>query len=372
MARDTTRPQHRLPVLCALILCPVLLLLVTSTAHAQGQDGDFWPDGNKPPSDTQVEYRVETRPDGVYVIITFRRSVPGSDEPGSQPAGQTPGEQPPASGGGSSPPASQAREWTDHTGYHRITDDGQRIDAMPPNISSATRDSWLAQMAAHPNERPYLLYINGQFQGVIWVPDTTDEVNLVVDEPPADSPPLPGGNANSTDPLEVALDALGHVPYPSVQLRANPGLGLVAMPSWFWVEGYDGRPLGVARTVTIPPEIGPEVPVAVVPADDPRRLPTSFTVEVRVSPSKYEWSFGDGTSLVADSLGKSFPAESDIQHTYEHSSLVHPSGFPLRLTVEFTSEFRVNGGAWVSLPAVQRVYEAGYRVQEVQPVLTQQ
>ncbi|MCL5107381.1 MAG: hypothetical protein M1401_00610 [Chloroflexi bacterium] len=241
---------------------------------------------------------------------------------------------------------------------------------MPPNISTATRDSWLAEMAAHPNERPYLLYINNQFQGVIWVPDTTNNVNLVVNQPPASPPPLPGGNPNSTDPREVALNALGQVPFPEVKLRASPGLGLVAVPGWFWVEGYDGSPLGVARTVSIPPEIGPEVPLAVVPADDPRRQPTSFTVEVRVSPSKYEWSFGDGATLVTGSLGSPFPAESDIQHTYEHSSLQHPSGFPLRLTFEFTSEFRVNGGAWVGLPAVQRVYEAGYRVQEVQPVLT--
>ena len=368
MACDTNEFKHRPLALIALTVILVWLLLITSTASAQGQDGTFWPDANKPSSGTQVEYRVENRPDGVYVHITLRRSDPGSHEPGGQPVGYVPNEPPPASGGSSAPPASAMREWTDNTGYHRIAADGQRVDAMPPNISSATRDSWLAQMGTHPNERPYLLYINGQFQGLIWVPDTTSNVNLVVDQPPS-PPALPGGNANSADPREVALDALGHLPFPNVQLKANPGLGLVAVPSWFWVEGYDGQPIGISRTVTVPPEVGPEVPLTTVPATDPRRLPTAFTVEVRVTPGSYDWSFGDGATLTANSLGQPYPAESEIKHTYEHSSLPYAGGFPLRLTVRFDTEFRLNGGGWVGLPAAERLYETAYRVQEMQPVL---
>ena len=42
----------------------------------------------------------------------------------------------------------------------------------------------------------------------------------------------------------------------------------------------------------------------------------------------------------------------------------------MRLTVEFTAQYRVNGGAPQALPPIRRTYETRYRVQEVQPVLT--
>lgn len=70
------------------------------------------------------------------------------------------------------------------------------------------------------------------------------------------------------------------------------------------------------------------------------------------------------------SLGQRYPAPSDIQHTYEHSSLGRPAGFAVRLTVEFAAGYRVNGGAAQRLPGLRRTYETGYAVQEVQPVLT--
>jgi hypothetical protein len=168
----------------------------------------------------------------------------------------------------------------------------------------------------------------------------------------------------------VALDILAQVPMPSIRIRMNPGLGLVALPGWFWVEGYDNRPFGASRTVEIPPAVGPEVPVAVVAAGDPRRRGSSFTVDVRVSLARYEWSFGDGGALVTRSLGRAYPAESDIQHTYEYSSLGRPNGFPVALAAEFAAEYRVDGGPAQALPPVRRTYASGYRVQEAQAVLT--
>ena len=92
-------------------------------------------------------------------------------------------------------------------------------------------------------------------------------------------------------------------------------------------------------------------------------------MEVRIWPTRYNWSFGDGSSLVSQSLGKPYPAQSDIQHTYQFSSLGYASGFPVRLTISFAAEYRVNGGAPQGLPTIQRTYETGYRVQEVQSVL---
>ncbi|MBI4496659.1 MAG: hypothetical protein HY689_02010 [Chloroflexi bacterium] len=216
-----------------------------------------------------------------------------------------------------------------------------------------------------------MVQVDGQFNGVVWIPRSPSGNNIRFGPAPPGLAPetIPTGDGESTDPREVALNALGHLPLPEIEIRMNPQLGLVAMAGWFWVEGYDGAPLRISRTVDIDAEVGADVPVDAVPADDPRREGTSFTVEVRVWPTKYEWNFGDGKSLVSQSLGKRYPAESDIQHTYEYSSLGHADGFPVRLTIEFAAEFRVDGGPAEGLPPIRRTYEAGYRVQEMQAVL---
>jgi hypothetical protein len=171
------------------------------------------------------------------------------------------------------------------------------------------------------------------------------------------------------DAHEVALDVLSRVPLPEIRIRINPGLGLVALPGWFWIEGYDNLPFGASRTVEVPPAAGPEVPLALVPANDPRRRGTSFTVDVRVTLTRYEWSFGDGGGAVTRSPGRAYPAESDIQHTYQFSSLGHPGGFPVSVAAEFGAEYRVDGGPAQSLAPVRRTYSSSYRVQEAQAVL---
>src|SRR5262249_34198166 len=83
----------------------------------------------------------------------------------------------------------------------------------------------------------------------------------------------------------------------------------------------------------------------------------------------YDWSFGDGAGLTTGSLGKPYPVESDLQHTYEFSSLRHAEGFPIRVTAEYSAAFRVDGGAWQGLRTVRRTYGTGHRVQEIQTVL---
>ena len=178
------------------------------------------------------------------------------------------------------------------------------------------------------------------------------------------APPVP-----VLDPRYVALDVLHEVPLPNIQVRMSPAFGLVALPAWFWVEGYDGRPFGSSRTITLPPLVGPEVPFSVVPAADPRRRETISTVEVRVWPSRYEWSFGDGTAVESRSLGQAYPQESEVRHTYQRSSLGFTSGFPVQLTVEFSADYSVNGGPRQPLATARRTYSAAYRVREIQAVL---
>ena len=170
-------------------------------------------------------------------------------------------------------------------------------------------------------------------------------------------------------PREIAIDILEHVPLPGASVRASPGVGLVALPAWFWVEGYDGRPFGSQRVVDVPAEIGADVPFSVVPAADPRRWPSTLSIEVRIWPTRYEWEFGDGSRLTTSSLGRPFPQESDVRHTYVRSSLGRPGGYAVRLAIEFASEFSVNGGPPQPLAATQRTYETVYGVQEIQSVL---
>jgi hypothetical protein len=232
---------------------------------------------------------------------------------------------------------------------------------------------WQEGFRQHPSELPYVLFVDGRGGDIVWLPDSVDVQALRFGAPPADNADdqgTPGGGGVAIDPHEVALEVLAQVPLPDIRIRMNPGLGLVALPGWFWVEGYDNRPFGASRTVDVPPAVGADVPVALVPAGDPRRQGSAFTVDVRVSLSRYAWSFGDGGAFVTRSLGRAYPAESDIQHTYEYSSFGRPNGFPVTLAAEFAAEYRVDGGPARALPPVRRSYASGYRVQEAQAVLT--
>lgn len=179
----------------------------------------------------------------------------------------------------------------------------------------------------------------------------------------------------SSDPVlylaarEVAVDILHEVPLPNLQVRMSPAIGLVALPSWYWLEGAGGATESW-RIVELPPLVGPDVPFDAVPAADPRRAGTVLRVDVRVWPARYTWSFGDGASVTTHSTGRRYPEQSDIQHVYERSSLRSPGGYAVRVDVEYAAEFRVNGGPPQALPATSRTYGAAYRVQEIQSVLT--
>jgi hypothetical protein len=185
---------------------------------------------------------------------------------------------------------------------------------------------------------------------IVWVPiDGGDPPDIVVNVLPSDP----------VAPSFVAEDLFGIVPLPPISLRANPGTGLVAMPAWFWVEGYDGTPLSGSETLG------------------------NTTVEVEIAPQRYDWHFGDGGFLSAGSLGRPYPDESDIQHTYEQSSQAAGGQYEVRLEITFAGQFRViteeddgNGnivvtvGDWEPLDPMVRSFVALYPVQQLQSVLT--
>ena len=355
--------------LTIVLLLAVLIEPVVARAD-DGSSGGFTPHGDR----THVTVKVTSTPTGIYVQVNITESDPGSTIAPANPAVATPvtstRSSDPSQGNSSSSQPSGDRVWSDATGIYRQTPDGTLYYLTIPNIS--TQSDWQSLLQQNPGKTPYALYINNQLQGFIWIPNASDSQPVQFGAPPANQAipgPPPAGNGSSTDPYQVALSLLDHVPLPDIQIKENPALGLVNLPGWFWVEGYDGKPFGDSRTVTIPPAVGPDVPFTQVPKNDPRRQPTSFTVSVKVWPTSYQWSFGDGTSLDSQSIGQAYPAQSDIQHTYEYSSLKTANGFPIRLTVVFAAEFQVNGGGSQGLPPISHDYTAAYPVQEAQALL---
>ena len=307
---------------------------------------------------------ITTDDHGVWVTVHGQQAgsatAPAPQAPAAAPASSAPAPVAPASNAPalSSDVVSSVRSWYDpERGYFSESPDGHltSLQGMPIGVGAAEPGGWYnVGSQQHPSASPMSLWVDGDFQDVVWIPDNPQNVQF---GPPPDAPPdvRPNGNGG-TDPHDVALDMIAHIPLPDIHLKVNPDLGLAAINEWFWMEGYDGRPFGQSRTVTLPPP-APGLP------------PTSFTVTVRLWPKQYDWSFGDGQDLITQSIGKAYPQESDIQHVYQHSSFAFAQGYPLWLTVEYGAEFRVNGGAPQPLPAIRHTYQAIHRVQEIQSIL---
>jgi hypothetical protein len=183
----------------------------------------------------------------------------------------------------------------------------------------------------------------------------------------------------------------------------NPRLGLVAVPTWFWVEGYAGEVIPLSRTLTVPHEEcrlfvqrDARGDVVLDSSGDPvvqRRCAQTFEtigVEVRAWPSMYHWDFGDrkdqtvachGIAACTAGLGRAYTdphTPSPIQHAYRFSSLGQQGdvdAYDVHLAINFSAEYRFsrNGavsGAWQGLPDRELAWSANHRVREAQAVLT--
>lgn len=129
------------------------------------------------------------------------------------------------------------------------------------------------------------------------------------------------------------------LPYPAAILGVSPERrGLTGLEAWWWVEGYGPAPL--------------------------RHAVSGFgaTVEVEARADRVVWDFGDGTAPVVGSLGRRYPARSDVTHTYEHRST--GAGFVVRVTVRIAVHYRVDGGEWIDLAPVSRSATRAYPVIE--------
>ncbi len=319
---------------------------------------------------------ITTSGRGVRIEVRGRQQLPGRDGPPGNSGGvanglpNTVSNRSAASGQGPSASlAANGQRWVDPgRGYFWAAPDGHLYSVEGVNIGNSS-SATLTDRSAHPDSIPMAFNVDGQFQGIVWLPNgvSANDVQITNAGDAGTLAQAPGtGIAGARD---VAVKALSQIPLPDLKIRMNPGLGLVAVPGWFWVEGYDGQPISGSQTVSLPPEVGSDVSIDDVPADDSRRSQSSYSVQVSVRPTRYEWSFGDGKTETTQSLGKAYPSESDIKHTYEFSSLKFSEGFPIRVKVEFSSEYRVNNGSPTALSPIQRTYEANYRVQEAQAIL---
>jgi len=95
-------------------------------------------------------------------------------------------------------------------------------------------------------------------------------------------------------------------------------------------------------------------------------------VDVEIEPLVYRWSFGDGTTEDTTSLGQRFPAESDIRHVYEQSSLAAGGAYVVTVEVTFLARYGVNGGEGEALEPITRPFSNDYPVQQLQSVLVGQ
>jgi hypothetical protein len=128
---------------------------------------------------------------------------------------------------------------------------------------------------------------------------------------------------------------------PVISIGVNPAAkGLAGLRSWFWVEGFSG-------TVTAPPISA-----------------FGLTIDVRMSSRSVTWSFGDGATLDGD-LGQAYPAESSVQHAYRDAG-----DYTVTAAIELAPEYRVNGGAWVTLPNLTATATAAHTVEQRQAVIT--
>lgn len=261
------------------------------------------PRENKP----REEIAVVSGPEGVTIFISVVGQVPGSDAA-------------PGSPGSISSPT------------------GPSCSASPTNVSDTSAGWVRAGLAANPGTVPYSVSCDDGYFGIAWVPTDAPAAPQVI----VGAPPIP-----AVDPVAIQASVLGIVPLPPIKVGANPDVGLVAMPAWFWVDGYDGATLYGARSIGL------------------------ITVEVEITPIGYDWTFGDGATLETHSLGRAYPSESDLQHTYEQSSLMAGGTFSVQLDITFSAQYRVNGrGPWLPLAPVVQSYTRDYPVQQLQSVLT--
>lgn len=93
------------------------------------------------------------------------------------------------------------------------------------------------------------------------------------------------------------------------------------------------------------------------------------TVHLRITPSRFTWHHGDGTTAVTNTPGAKYPAK-EIVHRYQdaHVTVRH------HLNIRWSARWRLSGGSWqdVNGTATSTGPTSTLRISEAVPVLTGQ
>lgn len=157
---------------------------------------------------------------------------------------------------------------------------------------------------------------------------------------PAD-PAAPTEPAAPVLTAALVLQAFREVPLPQPALAVQPpdGVTLVNLETNFYTEA---APFTTAVTL-----LGQQV-------------------ELSISATSFDWDFGDGATLSTVTPGAPYP---DLQVTHAYPQ---PGSFSTGVTVTWSADFRVNGGAWQPVGGTVATTSASVALQarEATPVLT--
>ncbi|MDQ6669719.1 MAG: hypothetical protein M3069_03025 [Chloroflexota bacterium] len=207
----------------------------------------------------------------------------------------------------------------------------------------------------------------------------------------------PTGSSTPDSLAGFALGAESSIRWPRIAIGANPNdPATVAVPTYYWVSGYDGSPRSVGITAVVQEgerctptfETNPDGPQTQTGQDCFPNLVT-YRVTVTARPTTFSWNFGDNqrnptkdgqqsvvTKAGLEGLGTPYQAptwSSPIMHLFNVSSyrLEAEGGFPITLTVTYQVDWEAGASATGerqsgSLGSLQQTVARPQRVQEIQ------
>ncbi len=200
----------------------------------------------------------------------------------------------------------------------------------PPEIRGGfiVKPPAVSQPACPQGQTGYYVYdANGQFVGIVCVPDTA----------PTQTTPL------TSPEIALAEQASSRQPWPKLTVAVSPDRGVTGLDSWFWLAGNAAMPQASATA-------------------------GSLTVTVRAALIDALWEFGDGSRIDSGhDLGQPYPQRSTIRHVFQTDSYQRPNGYQVLATLRFGVWYSVNSSPWRFLGTKAKGYSLPYAVYQIQP-----